>query len=302
VETFRLFFSNRSADAEQVKALQTALARHLPTLPFNDVSLNVPYRDDWKRLALAALESCEAVVCVIGANTHTSEPVDWEVREAHRLGRPLAIIRLSEEYQAPKFCAELKLPILEWNVEQLALQIKQLGVACALFPRHDWKAGAPTPDNLWNQYSVMVQSWEALISRRQTVNTLYVTADAALLAGIGAVASSTSETGAIGAALAVTVLALLGLALSFNWRRTVISYGTLSNAKAAVITTLEAYMPARLFDAEWRVLERTGYQSTTKADTQTAQFFMILFTALAIAGVAVAIAQPLLVGEPNLNV
>jgi len=81
-----------------------------------------------------------------------------------------------------------------------------------------------------------------------------------------------------------------------------ISHGTHRNEKAAVITTLEAYMPARLFDAEWRVLERTGYQSTTKADTQTAQFFMILFTALAIAGVAVAIAQPLLVGEPNLNV
>jgi hypothetical protein len=302
VQTFRLFFSNRSTDAERVQELQTELARRLPTLPFNDVSLNVPYSEDWKRLASTALNSCEAVVCVIGMDTHASEPIDWEVREAHRLGKPLAVVRLSQEFQAPKFCVELKLPILEWNVEQLAQEIKQLGVACALFPRHDWKAGPPGPETLWNQYDVMVQSWEALISRRQTVNTLYVTADAALLAGIGAVASSTGQTGAIGAALAVTVLALLGLALSFNWRRTVISYGTLSNAKAAVITTLEEYMPARLFDAEWRVLERTGYQSTTKADTQTAQFFMILFAALAIAGIVVAIVQPLLAGPPDLNV
>ncbi len=302
MQTFRLFFSNRSTDAERVKELQAALARQLPNLPFNDVSLNVPYTDDWKRLALPALKSCEAVVCVIGIDTHASEPIEWEVREACRLGKPLTVVRLSEEYQIPKFCTELKLPVLDWDLEELAQEIKQLGVACALFPQHDWKVGAPTPDTLWNQYNVMVQSWEALIGRRQTVNSLYVTADAALLAGIGAVASSTSQTGEIGAGLAVTVLALLGLALSFNWRRTVISYGTLSNAKATVITTLEGYMPARLFDAEWRVLERTGYRSTTQADTQTAQFFMILFAALATAAVVVTIAQPLLVGTPALNV
>ena len=302
MQTFRLFFSNRSVDADRVKELRTALAKHLQHLPFNDVSLNVPYTNDWKPLALSALESCEAVVCVIGKDTHASEPVEWEIREAYRLGKPLTVTRLSREYDAPTFCAELKLPVLDWDVPQLAQHIKQLGIACALFPQQDWKTGAPTPDTLLNQYNVMAQSWEALINRRQTVNTLYVTADAALLAGVGAVASSADQTGAIGAAVGVAVLAMLGLALSFNWRRTVVSYGTLSNAKADVISALEAYMPARLFDAEWRVLERTGYQSTTKADTQTAQFFMILFASLAIVGVIVAIAQPLLFSDTGLNV
>ena len=301
MQAFRLFFSNRSSDADRVRELCAALAKHLPHLPFSDLSLTVPYTNDWKPLALAALESCEAVVCVIGKDTHASEPVEWEVREAYRLGKPLTVTRLSRDYELPKFCAELKLPILEWDTAQLAQKLKQLGIASALFPHHDWKVGAPSPDTLTNQYNVMAESWEALINRRQTVNTLYVTADAALLAGVGAVASSAKDTGAIGAAVGVVGLALLGLALSFNWRRTIVSYGTLSNAKADVMCALEAYMPARLFDAEWRVLERTRYQSTTKADTQTAQSFMILFASLAVVGFIVAIAQPLLFNEAGLN-
>jgi hypothetical protein len=184
----------------------------------------------------------------------------------------------------------------------MANQINELYVVSSLFPRHDWKTGPPSSDSIWNQYQVMVESWEALISRRQTVNTLYVTADAALLAGIGAVASSTDKTGVIGAALGGAVLAFLGWALSYNWRRTLVSYGKLSNAKATVITTLESFMPARLFDAEWKVLQTTRYQSTTEADTETARSFMILFGALVVVGIIVAIVQPFLASDGQINV
>jgi hypothetical protein len=60
-------------------------------------------------------------------------------------------------------------------------------------------------------------------------------------------------------------------------------------------------MPAQLFDAEWKVLERMRYRSTTETDSQTAYFFMLLFLAIALAGGGVAIAQPML-GTDEINV
>jgi hypothetical protein len=284
---FQLFFSNRSADAERVRELQAALRGLLPNLPFEDLSAKVPFDADWHTPALSLLKSCQALVCVVGASTYESEPVDWEIRQAHTLKKPILVTRLSPEYALPPSCRDI--PIAEWDRTELAGRIGELLVSRALFPRHNWEDGPPAADVIWNQYNLMVQSWEALIGRRQTVNTLYLSADAALLAGVGGLASLDMAV-RTGAATGAAILALLGLALSFNWRRTVVSYGILSRAKSKVVETLEAYMPARLFEAEWRVLEAARYTSTTDMDMQTAQFFMILFLALFLAAVGVAVA------------
>ena len=82
-----------------------------------------------------------------------------------------------------------------------------------------------------------------------------------------------------------TMLSALGALLSLNWIQTIVSYGTLSQAKSKVVLALETYMPAKLFDTEWAVLESKRYRSTTSSDKRTAQFFFLLF--LIILGVAI---------------
>jgi len=291
MEKFRLFFSNKSADQHRVDELQGTLRDLLPNLPFEDVSRDVPFVDDWKTPARSILQSCDALVCVVGSETHASDPVDWEVREAYGLGKPLVVARISAEYPLPPTCEELHIGAVDWSIPELAGQIGELLVSRALFLRGGGGSGEPDPTLLWNQYNLMVQSWEALISRRQTVNTLYVSAVAALLAGVGVVVSA-ADVASLGASAAgATVLAMLGAALSFNWRRIIASYGTLSRAKSKVVAALELRMPAQLFDAEWRVLEAKRYKSTTQTDTQTALFFMLLFVAIALVALGILIGQ-----------
>lgn len=291
MDGFKLFFSHRSIDSWRVSELQAALRELLPNLPFHDVSAGVPYSDDWQVPAAAILESCDGLVCVIGADTHESEAVDWEIREAYRLGKPLIVTRLSTTYALPPSCNDLQIEAHDWNANGVAGRIGELLVPRALFLNHDWASGKPEAQGLWNQYNLMVQSWESLISRRQTVNTVYVTANAALLAGIGVLISSADKTGPLWGATGVSLLAFLGTALSLNWRRTVMSYGTLSRAKSRIVTALEAYMPAQLFDAEWRVLEAHRYKSTTDADRQTASFFMLLFASISLVAAGISIGQ-----------
>lgn len=289
---FRLFFSYRTSEKARVRELQDSLAELLPNFPFEDASVDVPYVDDWKAPATAILESCAGVVCFVGEDTHRSEPVDWEIREACRLGKPLVVTSLSDRYQPPPACKELQIEVARWNANDVAGRIGELLVPRTLFLTHDWSKGMPEPAAIGNQYNLMVQSWEALIARRQTVNTLYISASSALLAGIGVLISSVDKVGHGWTMAGIAIVAFLGAALSFNWRRTVSSYGTLSRAKSKVVAALEAYMPARLFDTEWRVLEAKRYTSTTDTDKQTALFFLLLFLAVFLVAGGVAAGQP----------
>jgi hypothetical protein len=291
VERFRLFFSNRTVDQERVDQLQSTLRELLPNMPFDDVSKGVPFIDDWRTPASSILASCDALICVVGPETHKSQPIDWEIREAHRLGKPLVVARENEACALPQGCADLHLSVVRWESAELAGIIGELLVSRALFLHHDWRSGSPDPTMIWNQYDLMVRSWEALIARRQAVNTIYVSASAALLAGVGVMISAMDRLDPNGAATGAALLSLLGAGLSFNWRRTVISYGTLSKAKSRVVAALEAHLPAQLFDAEWRVLEARRYKSTTDTDKQTALFFMLLFLAVAVVAWGIALGR-----------
>ena len=280
MSTFNIFFSNKRDDQKWVDTLQTSLRELLPNLPFTDSSKLIPQSEDWQKHATNAIAKSDALICIIGSNTYLSDPVAWEIEEAHRQKKPLIVARRDKASELPACCKALTITAVDLEVGALAGHIGEVLMSRALFLQHDWSTGNPKPESLWNQYNLMVQSWEALITRRQSVNTLYVSATAALLGGIGVIVSSADKTGVPAASLGSVLFAVLGGALSYNWRRTIISYGLLSRAKARVIGSLEQHMPAQLFDAEWRALEAKRYTSTTVADTQTASFFLALFTLL----------------------
>lgn len=268
-----------------------ALRKLLPNFPFENVATDVPYIDDWKTPAIFILEACDCLICIIGENTFQSEPVNWEIREAHRLGKPIVVTSLSEKNIVPASCLDLHIEVILWDASSVAGRIAELLIPRSLFENHDWSKGPPEPSTIYAQYNLMVQSWEALIARRQTVNTLYLSAESALLAGIGALISSGDKMGNIWAALSVSFLGFLGAALGFNWRRIILSYGILSRAKSKVVTALESFLPAKLFDTEWRVLEAKRYKSTTETDTQTAQFFFMLFLLIFLVAIGLMLAQ-----------
>jgi hypothetical protein len=288
---FQVFFSYKTADSDRVSELLEGLSKLLPLFPIENIAIKVPHIDNWKSPATEILQSSDMLVCIVSEDTHKSEPVDWEIREAHRLGKPIIVTILNEHYKMPSSCHELKIKSILWNAKVVADNIGEMLVQKALFLKHDWRSGAPQSAILLEQYNIMVQSWESLIERRQTVNTVYTTANSALLAAIGLMLSSVDKMGYLWAAAGVTVIAFLGTVLSVNWRRTIISYGLLSRAKYKVVSALESYMPAQLFDTEWSILDTKRYVSTTDMDKQTAFFFIVLFCAIFLVSAGFTIRQ-----------
>ncbi len=123
-----------------------------------------------------------------------------------------------------------------------------------------WAALVPDGRNMDSQdravlldlYKVMVASSEALVNRRQGVNTFFLTVNGALLTGIGLVVQNPSSPRPT--SFAVLALAVTGAILAYAWRSLLVSFGQLNTGKFEVINRLETLLPAAIYTAEWKAL------------------------------------------------
>lgn len=107
---------------------------------------------------------------------------------------------------------------------------------------------------VFNLYKMMVDSSEALVGRRQAVNTFFLTMNGALLTASGLLVQN-SDNARLGA-LGVMILALAGLLLSLAWRSLINSFGQLNTGKFKVINTIERHLDLAIYAAEWEALGR----------------------------------------------
>lgn len=282
---FKVFFSNKTADKKVVDGLFNKLTFSLPNYPIKNISLSVPYTPEWKVEAEKIISECDAFICVIGADSHSSEPIAWEVSIAAKQNKYIIAIQLSELNPVPAAIYKCGAEVLPWNPDKVPARLSSLLVEQALFPKVANGGTTLDPSIIWNQYNLAVQTWENLINRRQTVNTLYMSVCGGVLASMGALVSVADKVGAQAVASGGCVFSLLGILVCLNWKKTLKSYGALSTAKSQIVSGLEQRMPARLFDAEWRILEARKYISTTQADGETATILTVLFSAIFVVSV-----------------
>ena len=128
---------------------------------------------------------------------------------------------------------------------------------------------------LLEQYKIFVGTSEALVLRRQNVNTFFLSVNSILLAGEGLLLRE--EDLSLLASAATVGLAVGGVMLCFVWRRLINSFQQLSTGKFAVIHAMEERLPARMFTAEWKVLGSgkmpTVYRPFTKVESATPRVF-----------------------------
>jgi hypothetical protein len=133
-------------------------------------------------------------------------------------------------------------------------------------------------------YKIMVDSSEGLVSRRQNVNTFFLTMNGALLTASGIIVQASSGERLSG--VGVAVLATAGAILCAAWRSLITSFGQLNRGKFQVINTIEHYLKAAIYAAEWVALGRGEnpkvYRSFTSREiwVPSALFAVYMITAL----------------------
>ena len=120
---------------------------------------------------------------------------------------------------------------------------------------------------LFEQYKLIVGTSEALVSRRQQVNTFFLSVNSIILAAIGLLIRENAANTIVGPAF--VVLGVSGMILCFAWWRMILSFRQLNRGKFDVILALESRLPARIFAAEWEALGRGEDPSKYKPFTKT---------------------------------
>jgi len=146
-----------------------------------------------------------------------------------------------------------------------------------LFPN-----GEPSSETLATTielYKVMVASSEALVARRQGVNTFFLTLNGVVLTALGLIAGK-------GLVSYLEVFGLIGLSvtggiLALAWRGLLVSFSQLNTGKFAVINQIEAFLPAAVYAGEWVALgegKRSDlYKSSTSRELWTPKTFFVVY-------------------------
>ncbi|MFC6158914.1 RipA family octameric membrane protein [Kribbella jiaozuonensis] len=159
-----------------------------------------------------------------------------------------------------------------------------------LFPK-----GVPVEEaerqRLFELYKIMVASSEALVGRRQGVNTFFLTINGALLTAIGLLLSNGKDPRL--QAAGIVVLAITGCILSLAWTSLILSFGQLNKGKFAVINRIEEDLPAAIFLAEWKALgegrKPSIYRTFTSREVWVPKVFLFVYALTALLAVLIAV-------------
>lgn len=142
--------------------------------------------------------------------------------------------------------------------------------------------GASFQADLFEQYKLYVGSAEKISERRVSANNYFLTVNAFLVTLYGLVASSPYHT------FWIILVPVAGLLVAYTWHRIITSYRDLNTVKFEVIHELEQYMPAALYDYEWKKAE-TGrgkaYHPLSHLERWIPIIFMGLYLLLGIFGI-----------------
>ena len=120
----RVFISFHVDDEAQVNLLRHQ-AQTSDQLEFTDYSVKEPFDEKWKTQCTERIRQSSIVVVTIGENTHQREAVDWEIRKAHELGKPVIGMRLhsDKDHKVPKAMTEHGDRVVPWNLETVQSEL-----------------------------------------------------------------------------------------------------------------------------------------------------------------------------------
>lgn len=247
----------------------------------------------WKIDAAKKIKKSQMVVFFIGEKSHQSPYISWEIQEAIKYSKPIYTIKLDESYKThsaltvrDSFSGSEKSYDKSVTFEELSDLVKS-------YESGDYKVFNFDTDNidskiLLEQYKIFLQTSEDLISRRQNVNSFYISINSALVTVFSIVLAL--DMPQIYKLLVSVILTLVGIILSVSWIRILISYGDLNSSKMKIISCIEKQLPASLYDAEWAALSdklnKRKYVSFTSSEKNIPLLFIFVYICILIGACA----------------
>ncbi len=247
----------------------------------------------WKVDAKKKIKKSQMIIFFVGESSHTSKNIDWEIRTAIKLQKPIYTVKLNESFELNE---TLQVSDSFSGQKTPYNKSSDFNTITELIKKHDsgeykvFNQGIDSIDKsiLLEQYKVFLQTSEDLVSRRQNVNNFYISINSALMAAFGIILAL--DILPIYKFFTGILLSVVGIILSISWIKLLASYGDLNSSKMKIISYIEKQLPASLYDAEWAVLSdklnKRKYVSFTNSEKRVPILFILVYICVSICGVA----------------
>lgn len=238
----------------------------------------------WKVDASRKIRKSQMVIFAVGANSHKSPYIAWEIKEAIKFKKPIYILRLDNKnklhdalFVEDTFSKEKSNYGKVMTVKTIADTIKSYDSG-----EYGLFNGIPSElnqDALLEQYKLFLQTSEDLVNRRQNVNSFYISISSALVAIMGVLFAL--DFGQMSKLIIGLAFGVVGIILSVSWSKSLACYGNLNSSKMKIISSIEKQLPLSLFDAEWAALSdklnKKKYVSFTQSEQTIPRLFGLLY-------------------------
>jgi len=255
----------------------------------------------WKSTAKKQIRMAQVVIIVIGEDASApgkEKSMGWETEIANKYNKQMMILNRNDYpipgylFQPDRFTKQEKLIARQQTLAEIKERIDSFAagyydIFSAGFEEMDPEEQARHKNELLDQYKMFQKTSEDLISRRQSVNSFYISVNSALVGLLGVIM------GLVEAPVkfyVVFFMCIVGLILDISWANILEAYGTLNSAKMKVINLIEEQLPVALYDVEWRImsdkLNNKKYVSFTDSEKRIPKIFALVYAVIMV-GIAV---------------
>ncbi|MDD4110889.1 MAG: TIR domain-containing protein [Clostridia bacterium] len=115
----RVFLSFHIEDEAQVNFIRAQAKGG--QLEFSDYSVKEPFDEKWKTQCTERINKSEVLIVMIGEETYKREAVDWEIRKAVELGKPVIGVRIyrDKNHKIPNALVDAHAQITNWDLDKI---------------------------------------------------------------------------------------------------------------------------------------------------------------------------------------
>lgn len=304
----KYFVIHSGDDLKQVKNMMEKWSDTYDNIHFIILEGN---QENWVGDATARIRESKKVLYLVGEKSAASENIQIEIDIANRENKDIYVYKLKDGNKINECLLKAKKTEHEKNGEyEGEIVIKKERERIFLLNESELCSrmhadsqeievilkGRDFDDKqmLMEQYKMFVQTSEDLVSRKQSVNTFYVTLNSLMLSAIVSIICAAGDlVGIVSDGILINVIAAflsaIGIVICCSWITLLQSYSDLNSSKMAIINCIEEHLALKLFDTEWALLTRRigkkKYRSFTVKEVAVAKIFLLLYAILIVSSV-----------------
>lgn len=217
-------------------------------------------RHAWHKDAVKMMKCADVIVYALSSKAATNKNVEWELRKARKLKKLIVCLPMEPGLVPQNQC----LYEIDKNTKERVCLAEVLDSKEALFSIiDDFNCDSHIklfhdnidPHILLEQYKIFSETAENLITRRQNVNSFYISANTALITIGGTIFAIGSDGDFLSKLAVIFALTIPGILLNVSWYRMLQSYYINNQGKMKILSMIEQKLAVSLYDAEWKAMK-----------------------------------------------